>query len=70
VENAGSLDLEEVSRSLRSHEFNTVQGRIRSDEKGDVIPAGFEWFVWTNGEFVPKDLGESGTAIGSGEPTV
>ena len=33
--------------------------RIRFDAKGDVIPAGFEWFVWTSGELVPKDLGES-----------
>jgi branched-chain amino acid transport system substrate-binding protein len=55
VARAGSLEPQEVSRALRSHEFDTVLGRIRFDEKGDVIPAGFEWFVWTNGEFVPKD---------------
>ncbi len=56
VARAGSLDPEAVSTSLHSHEFDTVLGRIRFDEKGDVLPAGFEWFVWTNGEFVPKDL--------------
>jgi branched-chain amino acid transport system substrate-binding protein len=56
VEKAGSLDLEEVTASLRSHEFETVLGRIRFDDKGDVIPAGFEWFVWTDGAFVPMDL--------------
>jgi branched-chain amino acid transport system substrate-binding protein len=56
VVKAGSLDTEAVSTALRSHEFDTVLGRIRFDEKGDVLPAGFEWFVWTNGEFVPKDL--------------
>jgi branched-chain amino acid transport system substrate-binding protein len=56
VARAGSLDPEAVSRSLHSHEFDTVLGRIRFDEKGDVLPAGFEWFVWTAGEFVPKDL--------------
>jgi branched-chain amino acid transport system substrate-binding protein len=50
--------LEAVSTSLHSHEFDTVLGRIRFDAKGDVIPAGFEWFAWTNGEFVPKDLTE------------
>jgi branched-chain amino acid transport system substrate-binding protein len=55
VERADSLDPDAISRSLHSHEFDTVLGRIRFDEKGDVIPAGFEWFVWTNGEFVPKD---------------
>jgi branched-chain amino acid transport system substrate-binding protein len=55
VERAGSLDVETVSAALHSHEFDTVLGRIRFDAKGDVLPAGFEWFVWTNGEFVPKD---------------
>jgi branched-chain amino acid transport system substrate-binding protein len=56
VERAGSLDPEAVSTSLHSHEFDTVLGRIRFDEKGDVSPSAFEWFVWTNGEFVPKDM--------------
>jgi branched-chain amino acid transport system substrate-binding protein len=56
VERAGSLDFEAVSTSLHSHEFDTVLGRIRFDEKGDVSPAAFDWFVWTNGEFVQKDL--------------
>jgi branched-chain amino acid transport system substrate-binding protein len=56
VERADSLDLEDVTASLRSHEFETVLGRIRFDAKGDVIPAGFEWFVWTDGAFVSKDM--------------
>jgi branched-chain amino acid transport system substrate-binding protein len=56
VERAGSLDPAAVSMSLHSHEFETVLGRSRYDAKGDVLPAGFEWFVWTGGEFVPKDL--------------
>jgi branched-chain amino acid transport system substrate-binding protein len=56
VEQAGSLEPKAVSAALRGHEFDTVLGRIRFDEKGDVVPAGFEWFVWTNGEFVPKAL--------------
>jgi branched-chain amino acid transport system substrate-binding protein len=55
VEGAASLDPEAVSASLHSHEFDTVLGRIRFDEKGDVSPSAFEWFVWTNGRFVPKD---------------
>jgi branched-chain amino acid transport system substrate-binding protein len=56
VEQAGSLDPKAVSASLHSHEFDTVLGRIRFDEKGDVVPAAFDWFVWTDGEFGPKDL--------------
>jgi branched-chain amino acid transport system substrate-binding protein len=55
VERAGSLEPAAVSRSLHSHEFDTVLGRIRFDEKGDVSPSAFEWFVWTSGEFVPRD---------------
>ncbi len=56
VERAGSLDAEAVSTSLHSHEFDTVLGRISFDAKGDVRPAAFDWFVWTEGEFMPKDL--------------
>jgi branched-chain amino acid transport system substrate-binding protein len=56
VERAGSLDPEAVSTSLHSHEFDTVLGRVSFDKKGDVVPAAFDWFVWTKGEFVPKDL--------------
>jgi branched-chain amino acid transport system substrate-binding protein len=56
VAEAGSLDPAAVSASLHSHEFDTVLGRIRFDAKGDVLAAGFEWFVWTNGAFVPKTL--------------
>jgi branched-chain amino acid transport system substrate-binding protein len=55
VERAGSLEIEAVSAALRRHEFETVLGRIRFDAKGDVLPAGFEWFVWTGGQFVPKE---------------
>ncbi len=66
---AGSFDLEAVSTALHRHEFDTVLGRIRFDAKGDVLPAGFEWFVWTSGEFVPKDVGMSGDESEPGELT-
>jgi branched-chain amino acid transport system substrate-binding protein len=56
VERAGSFDPEAVITSLHSDEFDTVLGGIRFDEKGDVVPSAFDWFVWTGGEFVPKDL--------------
>jgi branched-chain amino acid transport system substrate-binding protein len=55
VEQAGSHDPQAVGAALRTHEFDTVLGRIRFDAKGDVLPAGFEWFVWTGGQFVPKE---------------
>ena len=63
VEKAGSLDVEAVSTALHSHEFDTVLGRISFDAKGDVLPAGFEWFVWTNGGFVPKDLTDPAATV-------
>jgi branched-chain amino acid transport system substrate-binding protein len=62
VEEAGSLDPEAVSTALHNHEFETALGRIRFDEKGDVIPSAFDWFIWANGEFVPKDLIDSAAA--------
>jgi branched-chain amino acid transport system substrate-binding protein len=58
VERTGSFEFEAVSAALHKHEFKTVLGRIRFDAKGDVLPAGFEWFVWTGGEFVPQDLSD------------
>ena len=56
VEQAGSLDVRAVSAALHSHEFDTVLGRISFDQKGDVLPSAFDWFVWTDGDFVPKAL--------------
>jgi len=53
VEKAGSLDLEAVVKSLRSHAFQTVLGEIGFDENGDVTAPGYVWYVWNNGEYVP-----------------
>jgi branched-chain amino acid transport system substrate-binding protein len=55
VEMAGSLALDAVVASLKSHEFDTVMGRIGFDEKGDITAPSFIWYVWKNGEYVQKD---------------
>jgi branched-chain amino acid transport system substrate-binding protein len=54
---AGSLKLDAVVAVMHSREFDTVLGRIRFDEKGDVT--GFDpwqWYVWkSNGTYVPLE---------------
>jgi len=52
VEKAGSLDLEAVIKSIRSHKFQTVLGEIGFDENGDVTASGYVWYVWKNGDYV------------------
>ncbi|MGH6897055.1 MAG: hypothetical protein ACREJ5_10985 [Geminicoccaceae bacterium] len=59
VEKAGTLELHAVIDSLRSHEFDTIYGKIGFDEKGDVI--GYEtfvWYVWQGGKYAPVDAAE------------
>ena len=55
VEKAGSLDLQKVIASLRSHQFDTVLGRIDFDDKGDVPALGPIWYVWKGGVYVPLE---------------
>jgi branched-chain amino acid transport system substrate-binding protein len=57
VEHAGTTDPARVAEMLRQTEFDTVLGRIGFNDKGDVTGFDpFEWFVWTDGKYVPKDL--------------
>ena len=51
VEKAGSLELDEVVRTMRRDEFDTVLGRIGFDDKGDVTGLGFVWYVWKDGRY-------------------
>jgi branched-chain amino acid transport system substrate-binding protein len=56
VETAGTFDTEAVATSLRSHEFDTVLGRIGFDAKGDVTGYDtFVWYVWKDGKYAPLD---------------
>jgi branched-chain amino acid transport system substrate-binding protein len=56
VEIAGTFETEAVAAALRSHEFDTVLGRIGFDAKGDVT--GYEtfvWYVWKDGKYAPVE---------------
>jgi branched-chain amino acid transport system substrate-binding protein len=56
VEKAGTLELDTVIGSLRSHKFETLFGTIGFDAKGDVTGyEPFEWYIWKGGRFVPID---------------
>jgi branched-chain amino acid transport system substrate-binding protein len=56
AEKAGTLELDVVIESLRTSEFDTIYGRIRFDEKGDVRGyQPFAWYVWKGREYHPVD---------------
>jgi branched-chain amino acid transport system substrate-binding protein len=55
VQKAGSLKLQAVIASLHSHQFDTVLGRIGFDRKGDITTAGWIWYVWKGGKYVPLE---------------
>jgi branched-chain amino acid transport system substrate-binding protein len=56
VEKAGTTEPAAVLPVLRNQTFDTVLGHLGFDEKGDVTGIDtFDWFVWTNGEYVPMD---------------
>ncbi len=55
VKEAGSLDLREVITSLRTHQFDTVLGRIDFDDKGDLTVQSWVWYIWKDGEYVPLE---------------
>jgi branched-chain amino acid transport system substrate-binding protein len=44
-----------VIAALRSHQFETVLGKIGFDKKGDVTSTGWVWYVWTHGKYAPKE---------------
>jgi len=52
AEKTGSLDLDKIIETMRENEFDTVLGRIRFDEKGDVKGSRFVWYVWKSGKYV------------------
>jgi branched-chain amino acid transport system substrate-binding protein len=55
VSKAGSAESQAVIGSLRSHDFDTILGRVSFDAKGDVRQPGFEWFIWRSGQYVPLE---------------
>jgi branched-chain amino acid transport system substrate-binding protein len=56
AEKAGTFATEAVAEVLRTHEFDTVLGRIGFDAKGDVTGYDtFAWYVWKGDTYVPLD---------------
>jgi branched-chain amino acid transport system substrate-binding protein len=55
VEQAKILEYGAVIDALKKNEFDTVLGRLRFNEKGDVNLPGFEWYVWKEGKAVPLE---------------
>lgn len=55
VEKAGTLELGAVIEVLRGEHFDTVLGTLDFDEKGDVTTPSFVWYVWHDGDYVPRD---------------
>jgi branched-chain amino acid transport system substrate-binding protein len=43
-----------VSQSLRAGRHQTVIGRLRFDNKGDVRGTRYVWYVWKDGKYVPR----------------
>lgn len=56
VEAAGTVKTDAVAAALRSHEFDTLLGRIGFDAKGDVTGYDtFVWYVWRGAKYVPLE---------------
>ena len=56
VGKASTLEPKAVATTLRTHEFDSVLGRIGFDDKGDVY--GYEpfvWYVWQEGDYAPVE---------------
>jgi len=54
VAKAGTFETDAVAEALRTHEFDTVLGRIGFDERGDVYGyEPFTWYVWQEGDYAP-----------------
>jgi branched-chain amino acid transport system substrate-binding protein len=57
VEKAGSTEPEAIMKVLRTEYVETPLGKIRFDERGDSIGAGFAMFKVVDGKFVQQDFG-------------
>jgi branched-chain amino acid transport system substrate-binding protein len=62
VKIAGTFETTAVAEALRTHEFDTVLGRVGFDAKGDVTGYDpFIWYLWKDGKYArvqPRELTE------------
>jgi branched-chain amino acid transport system substrate-binding protein len=59
VEKAGTTEPGAVMKALRTEYVETPVGRIRFDEKGDCIGAGFAMYRVVDGKYVDQKFGDS-----------
>jgi len=55
VEQANSIDVDDVAAALRNGPFDTVVGRISFDDKGDLKTLFWQWYQFANGAIAPLD---------------
>jgi branched-chain amino acid transport system substrate-binding protein len=59
AEKAGTFETDAVAEALRTHEFDTVLGRVGFDDKGDVTGYDtFVWYQWRSGDYAPVEPGQ------------
>lgn len=59
VEQARTFETQAVADALRTHEFETVLGRVGFDAKGDVTGfKPFVWYMWKDGTTTPVGPGK------------
>ena len=51
VERIKSTDTGKLIKALKSMSFETVIGKIRFDQKGDVTTPGYVFYEWKNGNY-------------------
>jgi len=51
VTEAGTTDSAKVAETLRSHDWDTVIGKLGFDEKGDLKTAAYVWYVFKGGKY-------------------
>jgi len=49
--NAKSLKLDDLSKTLKSMTVDTVVGQLSWDKKGDVTDPKYVFYVWKNGKY-------------------
>ena len=51
VKAAGSLEFDKVVEALAKTDTDSVVGKIRFDDKGDLKDASYVWYRWSNGNY-------------------
>jgi branched-chain amino acid transport system substrate-binding protein len=52
IQNAGSTDYDAIVKALRTKEVDTTLGKIKFDDRGDAIGAGFAMYQVQSGKYV------------------